>query len=108
MSVIWNYKAPKGTGDTHQSIMRGSKCDLIIKQGDAENFKPTLYVVSKGKMITLNRILNNALQSLQSDYPGIEADKISDSKWKIVIPKALKIGHEAHFGQVTNNFLKVL
>jgi hypothetical protein len=25
VSVIWNYKAPDGTGDTHYSIMRGTK-----------------------------------------------------------------------------------
>ena len=50
VSVIWNYKAPEGTGDTHQSIMRGSKSDLIIEQGAAENYKPTLYVVSRRKL----------------------------------------------------------
>ena len=27
-SVIWNYKAPEGTGDTHYSIMRGTKANL--------------------------------------------------------------------------------
>ena len=105
VSVIWNYKAPEGTGDTHQSIMRGSKSDLIIKQGDAENYKPTLYVVSKGGE-NFESNLNNALESIQGEYPGIEANKISDSKWKILIPEVLKIGHEAHFGQVTDNFLK--
>lgn len=47
VSVIWNYRAPEGTGDTHQSIMRGTKSDLVIKQGADENFKPTLYVNSK-------------------------------------------------------------
>ena len=105
VSVIWNYKAPEGTGDTHQSIMRGSKSDLIIKQGDAENYKPTLYVVSKGGE-NFESNLNNALESIQGEYPGIEANKISDSKWKILIPEVLKIGHEAHFGQVTDNYLK--
>ncbi len=105
VSVIWNYKAPEGTGDTHQSTMRGSKSDLIIKQGEAENYKPTLYVIAK-QGENFETKLNQAIQLLQGDYPGIEADKISDSKWKIVIPTALKIGHEAHFGQVTNNFLK--
>ena len=105
VSVIWNYKAPEGTGDTHQSIMRGSKSDLIIKQGDAENYKPTLYVVSKGGE-NFESNLNNALESIQGEYPGIEANKISDSKWKILIPEVLKIGHEAHFSQVTDNFLK--
>jgi predicted dehydrogenase len=105
VSVIWNYKAPEGTGDTHQSTMRGSKSDLIIKQGEDENFKPTLYVTAK-QGENFESILNHALQSLQVDYPGIGADKISDSKWKVVVPDILKIGHEAHFGQVTNNFLK--
>ena len=105
VSVIWNYKAPEGTGDTHQSIMRGSRSDLIIKQGDAENYKPTLYIVSKGGE-NFESNLNNALDSIQGEYPGIEANKISDSKWKILIPEVLKIGHEAHFGQVTDNFLK--
>ena len=105
VSVIWNYKAPEGTGDTHQSTMRGTKSDLIIKQGGTENFKPTLYISAKQDE-NFESNLNQALQSLQGDYPGIEADKISDSQWKIVIPTLLKIGHEAHFGQVTNNFLK--
>ena len=105
VSVIWNYKAPDGTGDTHQSSMRGSKSDLIIKQGEAENFKPTLYVSAK-QGENFESDLNKALQSLQGDYTGIEAYKISELKWKIVIPKVLKIGHEAHFGQVTDNFLK--
>ena len=105
VSVIWNYKAPEGTGDTHQSSMRGSKSDLIIKQGEAENFKPTLYVTSKEEG-DFESTLKQALESIQGDYPGVTADKVSDSQWKIVIPEILKIGHEAHFGQVTDNFLK--
>ena len=85
--------------------MRGSKSDLVIKQGEAENYKPTLYVISKeGENFESN--LEKALKSIQDEYPGIESDKISDSKWKILIPEVLKIGHEAHFGQVTDNFLK--
>ena len=103
VSVIWDYKAPKGTGDTHYSVMRGSKSDLIIKQGEAENYKPTLYVISKeGENFESN--LEKTLESIQVEYPGIKVDKISDSKWKILIPEVLKIGHEAHFGQVTDNF----
>jgi hypothetical protein len=43
-SVVWNYKAPEGTGDTHQSILRGTKANLIIRQGADEQFKPILYI----------------------------------------------------------------
>jgi len=44
VSVIWNYKAPEGTGDTHYSIMRGTKANVIIRQGAEQKYKPTLYV----------------------------------------------------------------
>ena len=105
VSVIWNYTAPEGTGDTHQSIMRGTKSDLIIKQGADENFKPTLYINSKVDEGFESK-LNLSIYELQSEFPGIKAEKISDKVWKILVPDLLKIGHEAHFGQVTNNFLK--
>src|SRR5690606_32730549 len=42
--VIWNYQAPEGTGDTHFSIMKGSKANLVIRQGKEQNFKPVLYI----------------------------------------------------------------
>ena len=105
VSVIWNYEAPEGTGDTHHSFMRGTKSDLIIKQGEAENYKPTLYVQSKtGENFASD--LEKTIKSLQSEFRGIDAKKITEKLWEIEIPEVLKIGHEAHFGQVTNNFLK--
>ena len=105
VSVIWNYEAPEGTGDTHQSTMRGTKSDLIIKQGVEENFKPTLYVKSKSNE-SFESDLSVTISELQNDFPGISSKKINNSLWEILIPEILKIGHEAHFGQVTNNFLK--
>ena len=105
VSVIWDYEAPEGSGDTHHSSMRGSKSDLIIIQGVTENYKPTLYVVAK-ETEGFESKLNQAIKSLQEEFPGINTEKVSDNQWKIKIPAALKIGHEAHFGQVTDNFLK--
>ena len=77
----------------------------MSKQRAEENFKPTLYVNSKIG-VGFETDLNSTITELQSEFPGIKAEKISDSVWKIFIPNELKIGHEAHFGQVTNNFLK--
>jgi predicted dehydrogenase len=105
VSVIWDYEAPEGSGDTHHSSMRGSKSDLIIIQGVTENYKPTLYLVAK-ETEGFESKLNQAIKSLQEEFPGINTEKVSDNQWKIKIPAALKIGHEAHFGQVTDNFLK--
>lgn len=108
VSVIWNYQAPEGTGDTHYSIMRGTKCDLIIKQGAEENFKPVLYIESK-MGAGFEKSLNLAVQNeIAKQFSGTSVEKLSEGKWRINIPEVFKIGHEAHFAQVTQNYLKYL
>ena len=109
VSVIWNFQAPEGTGDTHNSIMRGTKSDLIIRQGEDENYKPTLYIESKGGE-DFEKHLNSALSSngIAKQIPGLTIEKLSNGIWKAHIPDELKIGHEAHFGQVTQNYLNYL
>ena len=108
VSVIWNYEAPEGTGDTHYSIMRGTKSDLIIKQGAEENYKPTLYIKSKvGE--NFDNLMTGAIdQHINSMFAGTKAEKVSEDMWKINIPDEFKIGHEAHFAQVTQNYLRYL
>ncbi|MFX0555173.1 putative oxidoreductase C-terminal domain-containing protein [Maribacter sp. CXY002] len=108
VSVIWNYVAPEGTGDTHYSIMRGTKADLIIRQGAAENYKPMLYIESAlGE--DFEKTLNLAVQNeIAAQFPGTSIVKVDEGKWRIEIPQEFKIGHEAHFGQVTENYLKYL
>ncbi len=104
VSVTWNYQAPEGTGDTHYSIMRGAKSDLEIKQGAAENYKPTLYVKSKGNNFTEEELT----VEVNKIYKNGSVEMVSEGVWKVNIPQKFKIGHEAHFGQVTENFLKYL
>ena len=108
VSVSWNYKAPEGTGDTHYSIMRGTKCNLIIKQGAEENYKPILYVESK-LGADFEESLNLAVQNeIAEQFPGSSVVRMDEGKWKIVIPEQFKVGHEAHFAKVTQNYLKYL
>ncbi len=108
VSVLWNYQAPEGTGDTHYSIMRGTKCNLIIKQGPEENFKPVLYLQPTIKE-PFDKMLKQAMDNeVQGLFLGTAAEKMPDGLWKINIPDKFKIGHEAHFAQVTENYLKYL
>lgn len=108
VSVIWNYRAPEGTGDTHYSIMRGTKSNLIIKQGADENYTPVLYIEAT-KGTDLESALQAALTNeIAQKFPGTTMEKISETQYKISIPDKFKIGHEAHFGQVTENYLKYL
>ena len=108
VSVIWNFKAPEGTGDTHYSIMRGTKSNLVIRQGKEEDYRPTLYIESK-RAIDFEKHLDSALNNeVIKQIPGVTAERINDTKWKVHIPEKFKIGHEAHFGQVTQNYLSYL
>ncbi len=109
VSVIWNYQAPEGTGDTHYSIMRGTKANLIIRQGEEENYKPTLYVENTGNTSPGNfeSTLQETIEGISREYDGVNLSKIDDY-WLVNIPEKYKIGHEAHFGQVTEKYLVYL
>jgi hypothetical protein len=108
VSVTWGYKAPEGTGDTHYSIMRGTRTNLIIKQGKEENYKPVLYIEPVNKKDeSFEKDLNEALQTVQAKFPGIGIEKAAKG-WRAVIPEKYNTGHEAHFGQVTESYLKYL
>lgn len=108
VSVLWNYMAPEGTSDTHYSIMRGTKSDLIIRQGPEENYRPVLYIETKemdGFDEQLNEALNNNINPL---FPGTTLTPMEEGLWRVNIPEQFKVGHEAHFAQVTENYLKYL
>jgi predicted dehydrogenase len=104
-SVIWNYKAPDGTGDTHYSIMRGTKANLVIRQGKEENYKATLYIEPLAAYKTIK--VSEAIEKLQPKYPGIEV-KETENGWQVIIQEKLKENHEAHFARVTEKFLGYL
>lgn len=104
VSVKWAYQAPEGTADTHYSIMRGTKANLIIRQGEAENYKPILYVkLLEGQEEPLKIAIE---ETLQEKYPGINLSKLENGEYKIEVPESYSVGHEAHFAQVTENYLK--
>ncbi|HSH19965.1 MAG TPA: putative oxidoreductase C-terminal domain-containing protein, partial [Draconibacterium sp.] len=109
-SVIWNYQAPEGAADTHYSIMRGTKCNLTIEQGEKEGYKPKLYIqpIMEEGIEEFVGSLYNAVQGLTTKYPGISVEKIGDKLWTLVIPNEYNVGHEAHFGQVTEKYLQYL
>ncbi len=109
VSVTWNYQAPEGAKDTHYSIMKGSRCNLVIRQGKEQNYRPQLYVEpAEGiRQGVFARALVKAVDDLREKYPGVKLKK-QDSTWHIYIPYRYRIGHEAHFGQVTERYLQYL
>jgi predicted dehydrogenase len=107
VSVIWAYRSPGDGGDTHYSIMRGTKSNLIIRQGPEQQYKPTLYIEPLQNDAAFETSLTNGIKNVQARYPGIELKKI-DAGYEVIIPDHYKDGHEAHFAQVTAKFLEYL
>ena len=108
VSVEWNYEAPPGGGDTHYSVMHGTKCDLMIRQGKEEKFKPTLYAGNiKGISVKdFAALLQKAVASLP--YDSLTIEPAGKTSLKINIPDKYRISHEEHFGQVTERFLEYM
>lgn len=104
VSVIWNFQAPEGSADTHYSMMRGTKANLIIRQGKVENYRPALYVKLIGAdPSTLDKAVK---ETLQVKYPGIDLMQMPSGEYQVIIPDSYHNGHEAHFAQVTARFLE--
>ena len=107
--VEWAYEAPEGAGDTHYSIMKGTKANILILQGAEQNYRPELYIepaegVSANE---LNGPIYTAVLNLQRKYPGVMMQR-QGNRWHIAIPDRYRIGHEAHFTQVTEKYLGFL
>lgn len=107
VSVIWNYKAPEGTGDTHYSIMRGTKANLVIRQGAEQQYKPTLYLEPLQNTAAYEKQAAAVVERIARQYKGIALKK-NDKGWEVVIPDVLKEGHESHFARVTEKYLEYL
>lgn len=108
-SVIWNYEAPQGSGDTHFSVMKGTRATAMIRQGKEENFRPELYLIPADakKKSELETELKKAVASLQANYAGIGLKETKDG-WQVVIPDKFRDGHEAHFAQVAAKYFRFL
>jgi len=107
VSVDWRYQAPEGAGDTHYSIMRGTKANLVIRQGKEQQFKPTLYIEPIEANEKFAQTLTEKVKALQAIYPGIEIMKNAKG-WEVIIPDRYKEGHEEHFARVMQKFLEYL
>lgn len=108
VSVKWVYKAPEGAGDTHYSIMRGTRANLIIRQGADQQYKPALYIEPVGVVAsTYGNQLAAKLENIQKKFPGVELKKLAVG-WEVIVPDKYKEGHEAHFARVTEKFLEYL
>ena len=112
VSVVWNFMAEvgtEGTGDTHYSVVKGTKSNIEIRQGAEQGYKPMLYVVNKGSDAdAFEATLRASLKSIEKQYPGLDIRKVSGNEWQVVIPSAVVKTHEMRFSSVMKVYLDYL
>jgi predicted dehydrogenase len=106
VTVVWSYQTESGS-DTHYSIMRGTKANLVIRQGKDENFKPVLYIESIKNDASFQTVVEQHFKTISTKFPGVELYKTAKG-WSVKLPEKLAEDHESHFARVTNNFLEYL
>ncbi len=109
VTPLWRFEAPPGVKDSHYSVLRGTRATLTIKQGPEQNYQPTLYVESTpgASVAEFERALRAAVARLSTTWAGLDL-KAAGKAWQIVVPDKFSVGHEAHFAQVTEHFLRFL
>jgi predicted dehydrogenase len=109
VAALWGFQAPPGTGDTHYQIVRGSKANVVIKQGKEQNYKVTLYVENKSGASAgdFEKTLRAAVEKIAVKWPGVDVKQAGEC-WQIIVPEKYHVGHEAHFAQVAEKYLRFL
>ncbi len=109
VAALWGFQAPPGTGDTHYQVVRGSKANVVIKQGKEQNYKVALYVENKSGASAdeFDKTLRAAVAQIAVKWAGVDVKK-AGACWEIIIPDKYHVGHEAHFVQVAEKYLQFL
>jgi hypothetical protein len=101
---IWHLEEPPGGGDTHRSLIKGTRSDLMVRQLPENGFKTELLIIPRGHRIQVEETVQDCLGKWSLRYPGLSV-KPEKNALLINIPDELRTTHEQHFCQVRDAFL---
>ncbi len=98
-----------GAGDTHYAVYKGSRAKVEVRQSKADNYRTEVYVVANAAAdrAAVLAAVKARVGALQGQWPGVAVDE-RHGEIHLSIPETFRVGHEAHFAEVTRNFLGYL
>ena len=105
LSVVWALEAPEGGGDTHYSIMRGTKADILIEQGPQTGNRPELLIQPHGDIDEMETLLKAAVD--KQGRAGVAVVR-EGKRFRLEIAAELRTTHEEHFAEVRDGFIACL
>ena len=90
--------------------MRGSRARVEIRQGAEQKWRPELYVVPEPARRRGGGRAPRSSGASPSSRRRVPASTVEDegARLRVVIPDRYRVGHEAHFAEVTGRFLGYL
>ncbi len=109
LAAVWDYEAPEGAGDTHAAVVRGGRSRVEVLQGAEQKWRPELYVVPNrpADAPVVKAALERLIADLARARPGLTVED-EGARLRVGIPDRYRVGHEAHFAEVTERFLGYL
>jgi predicted dehydrogenase len=91
LDMAWHWEAPPGAGDSHHTVIRGTRARLEVRQAGAD--RRELFVVPHADIGAALAQRIAALQTLCAGV-GIEAQ---GTEWRITVPDRHRLGHDGQF-----------
>ncbi len=106
MNVRWDLE---GVSDTHMARFHGSKASIEVRQGEAEGYRSEVYIVPNSAELHDEVLigLQAKLAQLQISIDGVTVED-RGHEFLLNIPDHHRVGHEAHFAEVTRQFFAYL
>jgi predicted dehydrogenase len=104
---IWYLDEPPGGKDTHRSLVKGTRSDLMIRQLPETGFKTELLVVPGEDKSRVEKAIRDCLTRWSDRYPGLSIVPEKNALL-IQIPDNLRTTHEQHFYRVRDAFIENL
>ena len=104
--IRWDVQTPTGA-DLHHAVFCGSRSTVEVRQGQEKGDQPQLYIRPNrmDDLPRLQRAVEQRCRTLNNRYRRLRVSN-TGTELLIEIPNRYRTGHEAHFGQVTRQFLE--
>jgi predicted dehydrogenase len=107
LNIAWSFEAGPKQGDRHFVRVAGSRAAVEIRQGEPEHFRPEVYIVPREpeRSAEVGAAVTRLLERETEIFPGVRLER-EGKIFRLEIPDRLRVGHEAHFGEVLQLFLQ--
>ena len=107
LDTRWEPTEPPGGGDSHRSLIRGTRAEIRVEQHEGTGFRRRLSIVPLRDGSRVRDTLARAVESWQGEHPGLEVVEVGGA-CEIRVPRALDVGHERHFPLMLREFLSLV